>query len=270
MLDYTFYRHYLVNKTVQWYQSDSEENYKSENKYGPNLYKPGSFDYTFNSNGFRCDEFNLTSQIPILFLGCSFTEGEGLPIDKCWAYLILEHIRKATNKTIPYWNLAMSAASIDMNAAVLASFIDQLKPKYIFYLRPPWMRRTVFVEQFHIQNWLPNWPVGFNRRQGWQIPEYFNKTLVHEPFAIQQADRSLTIIDLLAERYKTKVFHFSWQLDVSENTIQPSIERLKNFHQMKGPWLSSVDMARDSHHPGPATHRIVANRLWEFYLKHLF
>ena len=30
MLDYTFYRKNLVNKTVQWHQSDREENYKSE------------------------------------------------------------------------------------------------------------------------------------------------------------------------------------------------------------------------------------------------
>jgi hypothetical protein len=268
MLDYTFYRKDLVSKTVQWHSSDREENYKSENDFGPNLYKPDSFNYTFNSNGFRCDEFDLPSQLPILFLGCSFTEGEGLPVDKSWAYLILEYIRHTTNKTIPYWNLAMGGASIDMNAAMLATFVDQLKPKYIFYLRPPWMRRTVFVEKLHIQNWLPNYANPYNN--SWQIPEYFNKSLVHEPFAIQQADRSLTIIDLLAERYRTKVFHFPWQLGESENTIQPSIERLKNFHQMKVPWLPNVDMARDSLHPGPATHRMVANRLWEFDLKHLF
>lgn len=268
MLDYTFYRANHVNKTEQWHQSDREEHYQSENAFGPNLYTPDSFEYKFNSHGLRCDDLTLPSELPIVFLGCSFTEGEGLPVDKTWAYLLLEHIRKATKKNIPYWNLAISGSGIDMNAGILASHIDLLKPKYIFYLRPPWMRRAVFVSNNHIQNWVP----GFTspHKNAWQIPEYFEKCLIHEPFAIQQADRSLTIIDLLAERYKTKIYHFPWQLGESENTIQPSITRLKNFHQMKVPWLPSVDMARDSLHPGPATHRMVANRLWEFDLKHLF
>ena len=268
MLDYTFFRENLVSKTEQWHQSDRADNYKSENKFGPNIYQPDSFDYKFNSLGFRCDEFELPSELPIVFLGCSFTEGEGLPVDTTWAYLLLEHIRKATKKNIPYWNLAISGGSIDINAGVLANHIDQLKPKYIFYLRPPWMRRALFVQDRHIQNWVPGY--SSPHPHAFSIPEHFTKTLIHEPFAIQQADRSLTIIDLLAERYKTKVYHFPWQLGISENTIQPSIERLKNFHQMKVPWLTNVDVARDSLHPGPATHKMVANRLWEFDLRHLF
>lgn len=272
MLDHTFYRSNYVNKTTQWGLTDCEETYKSENSFGSNLYKPDSFNYTFNSSGFRCDEFNLLSELPIVFLGCSFTEGEGLPVDNTWAYLLLEHIRRATNKTIPFWNLATGGSGTDMNAGLLANFIDQLKPKYIFYLRPPWMRRAIFVNQHNIQNWLPNHThTNLHNNKGWHIPEYFAKCLVHESFAIQQADRSLTIIDLLAEKHKTKVFHFAWERD-SENTIiiQPSIKRLKNFHQMKTPWLNNVDLARDSLHAGPATHRMVVNQLWEVDVKHLF
>lgn len=268
MLDYTIYRRNFLSKTVQWHQADSEENYKIDNVFGPNLYKPDSFDYTFNTNGFRCDELDEPSELPIVFLGCSFTEGEGLPVDKTWAYLLLEHIRRATGKKIPFWNLAIAGSGTDMNAGILSNFIDQLRPKYIFYLRPPWMRRTVFVQQDCIQQWIPGYVSP--HEHDWQIPDHFNKSLIHESFAIQQADRSLTIIDLLAEKYKTKVFHFPWQLGESENIIQPVIERLSNFHQMKVPWLPNIDVARDSLHPGPATHKMVADRLWEFDLKHLF
>lgn len=268
MLDYTFYRQNRVNKTEQWHQSDREENYQSENVFGPNLYTPDSFDYKFNSHGFRCDEFDAPSELPIVFLGCSFTEGEGLPVDKTWAYVLLEHIRNKTKKKIPFWNLAVSGCGIDMNAGVLANYIDQLRPRFIFYLRPPWMRRTIFVEEKHIQNWVP----GFSspHPNAFSIPKHFTETLIHEHFAIQQADRSLTIIDLLAEKYNTRVYHFAWQLGISENAIQPSIDRLKNFYPVSVPWLPNADVARDSLHPGPATHRMVANRLWEFDIKHLF
>jgi len=267
MLDYTFHRLNHRNKTEQWHQSDREDQYKTENVFGPNIYTPESFDYKFNSYGFRCDEFDLPSDVPIVFLGCSFTEGEGLPVDKTWAYVLLEHIRNKTKKNIPFWNLAISGGSTDINAGVLANFIDQLRPRYVFYLRPPWMRRAIFVEKDHLQNWIPGY---LGSPHPWMLPTHFTETLIHEDFAIQQADRSLTIIDLLAERYNTKVYHFPWQLGESENAIQPSINRLKNFYKLSVPWLENIDMARDSLHPGPATHKMVADRLWEFDVKHLF
>jgi hypothetical protein len=268
MLDYTFYRSKFLNKTLQWHQSDRHDQYRTDNVFGPNLYKPDSFSYSFNTNGFRCDEFSLASELPIVFLGCSFTEGEGLPVEATWAYRLLTYIRARTRKTIPYWNLSISGGSIDMNAASLANYIDVLKPTYIFYLRPPWTRRAVLVADQHLQHWIPSFKSP--HQNAWSIPECFNETLTHEHFAIQQADRSLTIIDLLAEKYNTKVYHFPWQHGGSEDTIQPSIDRLKNFTALKTLWPMNADLARDSLHPGPKTHKLVASQLWENELRDLF
>lgn len=267
MLDYTVFREKFANKTLQWFQSDIEDRYKLENRFGPNLYGPESFDYKFNSHGFRCDEFDLYSELPVVFLGCSLTEGEGLPVEKTWAYLTIEKIRKATGKEIPYWNLATSGGGLDTNAGILANYIDQLRPRYIFYLRPSWWRRAVFTQKREILNWVPN----FSEQHSSNMPRHFSETFVHEHYALQQADRSLTIIDLLAEKYKTKVFHHAWDRHpATEETIQTSISRLKNFQQLKAAWTKNVDLARDSAHPGPATQQMVADQIWELDIKQLF
>src|ERR1700756_242977 len=107
------------NQTLDWLPSDTAENYVKKNKFGPNLYQPDTFKYKFNSHGFRCDEFNLTSELPVVFLGCSSTEGIGLPLGHTWAYQLHQKIVGKTDLKIPYWNLALGGTGIDTQAHLL-------------------------------------------------------------------------------------------------------------------------------------------------------
>jgi hypothetical protein len=269
MLDYI--THSTLNRagcTEQWTSAatDSEDNYKVVTpEHGPNVYTPDSFSYTYNSHGFRSAEFDLPSQLPIVFLGCSFTEGTGLPIEDIWAFRILEKIRVKTGKVIPFWNLAVAGTGIDTAASILYTHIDKLKPRHIFFLRPPWFRRQLKVSEDSPIEWMPGYGSENNRIKT------FEPMLTNKHFALHQTDRSLTIIDLLAERYSSTVHHMNWQLlEGLDKDLEPALMTCKRFRYMHGSWIHRADFARDSFHPGPKTHKAVADRLWENDLRNYF
>lgn len=251
--------------TEQWTSSstDTEENYKASTENGPNVYTPTSFSYTYNSHGFRSAEFDSPSQLPIVFLGCSFTEGTGLPIEATWAFQILEKIRLKTGKVIPFWNLAVAGTGIDTAASVLHTYIDQLKPKHIFFLRPPWYRRQFKINEDSPLEWMPG--------NGFLEVKNFEPMLSNKHFALYQTDRSLTIINLLAERHRSIVHHMNWQLlEGVDKELEPALVACKQFRYMNSQWIHKVDLARDSIHPGPKTHTLVAEHLWQNDLRNYF
>ena len=89
-----------MSNVYQWFSSDSKENYKLLNFKKLN-YTQDEITYELNSLGYRCDEFSNASEFPITFMGCSFTEGIGLPFDEVWAYHLHKKIIELTNKTFP-------------------------------------------------------------------------------------------------------------------------------------------------------------------------
>jgi len=258
----------FINKRIQerkncftrWCPSDLPENYKTEGQFGPNLYDVNSFGYQFNSYGFRCDEFDSPSPLPILFLGCSFTEGTGVPKESVWAYQVLEKIKSKTGKDIPYWNLAVGAASIDTQASFFFKYGDLIKPRHIIFMRPPWTRRQVVRPPNEIIDWMP----------GHQGFDKFEPFLIDEKNALFQADRSLCILDLLAEKYNAYIHYCSWSHRVEDSAIEPYIQKYRRFRKMNFKFPEKIDNGRDDMHPGPRTHKIVADQMWEQDLKHYF
>jgi hypothetical protein len=248
------------NCYLTWCPSDNPEAYKEEGQFGPNPYTPKSFGYQFNSHGFRCDEFDLPSPIPILFLGCSFTEGTGVPKEAVWAYQILEKIKAKTGKDIPYWNLAVGAAGIDTQASFLTDLGDIIKPRHIIFMRPPWTRRQIVKPSNEIIDWMP----------GHQGFDKFEPFLINEENALFQADRSLCILNLLAEKYNAYIHYTSWSHRVEDSEIEPYIQKYRRFRKINFKFPNKVDNGRDDQHPGPLTHKMCAEQMWEQDLKHYF
>lgn len=85
-------------------------------------------DYSLNSYGYRCDEFKDQE---ILTLGCSQTEGHGLPIELTWPYLISKKMNKG------YINLAKGGEGAQAQVIKAFKFFEEFyKPKYIFAAFP--------------------------------------------------------------------------------------------------------------------------------------
>lgn len=85
-------------------------------------------DYNLNSYGYRCNEFDNQE---ILILGCSHTEGHGLPLELTWPYLISKKMNK------DYINLAKGGEGAQAQITKAFQFFKEFyKPKYIFAVFP--------------------------------------------------------------------------------------------------------------------------------------
>ena len=70
--------------------------------------------FKLNSQGLRCDEFTKSHEgkTHILFAGCSYTFGDGLPLEHIWAYKTYNHLSSMLGDTSGYFNVATPSASI--------------------------------------------------------------------------------------------------------------------------------------------------------------
>jgi hypothetical protein len=249
-----------ANKEFEWYPTDTVEQYKPFNDYGANLYKPGDFTYKFNSDGFRCDEFDLKSELPILFIGCSVTEGIGLPVEHTWSYLLHQEIRKLTGKNIPYWNIAQGGAGIDTQASLMYWLSKRIKPTHVFGLLPPFLRR----EFKHGGPDLKWWAAGI-----------FDKSPIDRVFIDQdncnyESQRSLMLIDSLCKANNSTCDVGYWSY------TEEDIKILKDFSEFSSikyaPWTPRMtDLSRDSIHVGPEYHRQFAKyMLWQAKIRNYF
>lgn len=134
MIESIFHQHSsFKNKTVHWFTADSIEAY-NENLNNPkrrkiiedNNWIGSTIEYSFNSHGFRADEFELEKE-SILFLGCSFTLGTGLPYEYTWPYLV--------SKKLGYknYNLGISGGSNDTAFRLGNHYIPKLKPTIVVF-----------------------------------------------------------------------------------------------------------------------------------------
>lgn len=122
------------SSTLLWSGYDNEDTYAANLKNNYNQLKEyGWLDreiiYKFNSDGFRCDEFDTTGGIA--FFGCSFTMGEGAPLENTWPYLV------AKSLNLPYYNFGLSGSSADMNVRLALHYLPKLKPSIVVFLYPP-------------------------------------------------------------------------------------------------------------------------------------
>lgn len=84
--------------------------------------------YKHNSYGYRCEEFNGQE---VLVLGCSYTRGDGLPLDLTWPYMLANKMNK------PYINLAKGGDGMQAQIIKAFQFFKEFhNPKYIFGLFP--------------------------------------------------------------------------------------------------------------------------------------
>lgn len=132
-----FHYNYL-NKgtTMYWNGSDQPELYKKnmqDTKTRCMLDTLGWIDttieYSYNSHGFRCDEFD--DRPNAIALGCSFTEGTAIHLDQTWPTYLSKLLG------LHVWNLGSGGGSVDTVFRILDYYIDKLKPKFVFILIPP-------------------------------------------------------------------------------------------------------------------------------------
>jgi hypothetical protein len=259
---------------MNWNPPDSEENYKIYNSLKPN-YTTNEITYSFNDDGYRCDSFSKESEFPILFMGCSFTEGVGLPLNEVWSYHFHKKISTLTNKNIPFWSLGKGGTSIDYAARCFYKYCPQLKPKYVFYLMSGISRREYSYESTEMQSWYPN-PTPLHKSS--DSFKTMNKVFCDPNFAAYQALRSAMILNSVASVSNTKIFIFGLDMDgtVDEYTKIELFKKFDNIEYFPIKFnqtnmllsipefiLNRPTKARDNSHPGAVWQYKMYNTIWE-------
>lgn len=244
-------RNFQAGVTNDWHSMDNAVAYKKL-KSGITNYKPKDFVYRYNDHGFRSDEFSEKSDIPIIFIGCSHTEGLGLPIEDTWGYLLITKIRQKTGMNIPFWNLGYSGASLDLIAEILfwySEILDQ-KPHYVFALFPDIHRRMSSYQRRFPISWLSSHGVS-------NIEE---EVFLDDDFATYQSFRSLMVVELFRRLWGAELVGCS-HMNAWEHNYR---QHFPNFKMVDFPDLKyNTSYARDGVHYGPEMHAEIARRYWE-------
>lgn len=127
----------LVNKTTDFYQTDTKEFYEiNKKKLGKNWYYfENPIEYKFNEWGYRTKNFNDLDDDYILTFGCSYTEGIGLHEKDTWSYKLSRKLDK------DLLNLAKGSSSLSSllyNNILFFNFITKNKkiPSHVFIQYP--------------------------------------------------------------------------------------------------------------------------------------
>ena len=84
--------------------------------------------YKHNPYGYRCEDFNDQE---VMMLGCSYTRGDGLPLELTWPYMLSNKMNK------PYINLAKGGDGMQAQVIKAFQFFKEFyNPKYIFGVFP--------------------------------------------------------------------------------------------------------------------------------------
>jgi len=171
------------------------------------------FSYKFNRFGFRSDN-NFEGSNSILFLGCSYTMGIGLPYECIWPVIVSKKLN------LQCVNLGIAGTAADTCFRMSLYWIKKINPKIVVYLQPPKDRfelisnneeKPIVVLHPHTKNHL----------------DYFLEYISDETNSNLNAEKNKLAIESIAKSIHCKFLYFD------------SI----NFFE-------SIDFARDLMHPG--------------------
>jgi hypothetical protein len=277
MLNKDFYYNSIIanraNSNLAWHAYDVPPNYLEVNNKGPNIYPKDCNDirYTFNNHGFRSDEFDSYSDIPMLFTGCSYTEGVGLPVNKIWTTRLLDKLKVTTGKTIPHWNLALAGVGLDSIANGLywhsVKFKKQLD--YIVILFPPFSRREYCYNTKDIKTWFHPQSPGLSADS-----KIVDTLFADKEFINYQSIKNLALIDAVAKNLNAKVIYSMWKFPGAGAEYEYELgiiqENFSDFQYVKYPDSQyDIDLARDSMHSGPSMHEKISETFWDEYFSKL-
>lgn len=224
------YQEEYYNKTLNWLSLDSEERYNENLTSCPELLKrfnwiDSKIDYTFNSYGFRSDEFNLDPSV--MFLGCSHTFGIGLPLENTFPHLVSKQLG------LKNFNLSNSGGSNDLAFRLAHNWIPQLRPKVVVLFSPE-AARSEAIDMDNITHQFGSW-------QQWQAisnDSYWSKFISNKINYNANKLKNQLAINYICDKLNIKLFVF----DIMNISTQ----------------VSSTDLARDLTHMGVNTNKNIA------------
>jgi hypothetical protein len=185
------------NLELPWIPADLEERYNENlvSQYqvlADNNWINNHFTYKFNSHGFRCGEFSHKPSA--MFLGCSFTCGIGLPVERTWSHLV------AKSMNLQSVNLGIGGVGPDTAFRLAHHYIPQIQPKLVVFLQPPDGRFSMVSGDGKIYDFL----MGSRAHLDTRFSEYYNHWLSLEENIKMHSVKHELAIRSLCQRHNIK------------------------------------------------------------------
>jgi len=228
----------FANQSLYWTGSDTKELWQKNMNDTNNChyFKKNGWDdefaitYEFNSNGFRYREFDEFP--PYIAVGCSFTSGIGLPVEKTWPHLLSKLVDN------PIANLGIGGASLDTCFRIIEYFISNFDVRGVFLLEPELARFELFHNNMPI-NLLP----GYADFDGYKERPFYKTWITSED-------------------------NMKYNVMKNRYAIQ-HVCNINSVHLLSSPMIRTdpagdiIDLARDLMHFGPLHQKKIANTFLE-------
>jgi hypothetical protein len=172
-------------------------------------------EYKLNNFGYRSDDFNYNNQEVILFSGCSFTFGAGIPYDYIWTKQLSEKYNMPLN------SLAAPGRDYQVIINEIYKYIDFFgKPKAVAIMFPN-VERHRKIALYNNQKAYDIEPVLLHqydkkifasKKEYMAVKEYFNKETLYYDFynSVSQLEKYLSAI-------KVPFFWTTWDKDLADS-----------------------------------------------------
>lgn len=244
-------------KTVTWWPSDSEEAYKAKG----NLYKPTDFGYTLNKKGYRSIEFDKTSKNPkIMFVGCSFTTGIGVPFESVYTSIVTDLMSKHFGVEFEQHNLGLPGYGADAMAQVVYQATSVIKPDIVLALFPGMQRRQYYPNIIHRVAFIPN----YVRRNFFSAEQEAIVTLQRDSNDFYHWVMNWQFIEMTLRELDIP---WVWGDYAHDHELDPFLHHYVRTDNMIisnfPPFMTDKDFGRDMMHPGPKSHASYAQMMFE-------
>ena len=266
--------------------------FNTEGKSTVKIHKKWKTTINKNEYGYRSDSFDGGDGF--IFLGCSFTYGDGLEEYETWPWMVGKYF------DVKVWNLAVNGEGDDICFLLAHKWIPKLKPKVVCMLIPPPGRYYFFddgpsssMELYNNTHGhsLPDKPTSpwlFNERNmhinlmknlmgiqlfcdNYEIP-FIVKSPDPESYLGGYIDKSERIVDGDLRKHWLTINNpcgcqkcaCDWKRLCECKCCCGNIPKGKEFNFKDGWWpWNHTDLARDNIHPGPKWQQNIADNFIE-------
>ncbi len=245
---------------LTWFKNDSEERYRSD----PHpILTPGDVSYRFNAHGYRCGEFGSRSDLNVIFIGCSWIFGTGVPVESTSCSVFSHLLSERMNRSVSAWNLGFPGKSNDYVSRVLLCAVPVLRPDIVL------VNFTFSARREYLPIDGPELNLLSSVDSLGQVTDLIRRDLYRHMFALasERDDRinlfkNYKLVELLLNAHSVKWLYSSNLFD-EFSAFEEHLDRQRFIL----PGLQLLDRARDNSHPGIASNRDFAEQVLDRFVE---
>lgn len=247
---------YPAGQQLKWLAGDSHENYRLN---GHPLYGENDISYKLNSLGYRCPEFDVDADIRIVTVGCSYVFGIALPKYAIFHERFAERLRTRLQKSVVVWNLGVGSRSNDYISRLLYLAVPRLNPDIVLINFTHQVRREYVSTQNQCISYIPSLISNTPDQVTKDICGHF--AALSSPFddALNFFKNYKAVEHLLAGRQWLYSHISPWDFK--------AVAEHMDLRRYVGPLTHGKERARDGSHPGPESHRHLAELYWTRFVE---